>query len=106
MKKILATVGIIACGFGGSSLQAAPDRVTVAPPARVSAKPRHSTIYITSVTAVGSHIPLVVRSYDGSIIAMSPAYAYGKIDIVETGSSSDTAVALSLRDPSITFGRR
>ena len=105
MKKTFAILGVVAAGFGASSLQAAPDIVKVSSTAKAAAKPRHSTIYITSVTAVGSHIPLVVRRYDGVIIAMSPTYAYGKADIVETGSSSDTATALALRDPSITFNR-
>ena len=106
MKKTLAIVGAIACGLGASPVQATPDTVYVAPPAKATEKPRHSTIYITSVTAIGSHIPLVVRRYNGSIIPMSPTYAYGRADIVKTGASSDTAEALSLRDPSITFGRR
>ena len=92
-----------ACGFGASSLQATPDTVRVAQPAQV--KPRHSTIYITSVTAIGSHIPLVVRSYNGSIIPMSPTYAYGRMDIINTSSSEDLGQALFLRDPSITFSR-
>ena len=101
MKKTLAIVGVVACALGVSSLQATPDTVYVAAPAK--AKPRHSTIYITSVTAIGSHIPLVVRKYDGSIIPMSPTYAYGRMDIINTGSSEDASEALSLRDPSIRF---
>ena len=105
MKKALAIAGVFVCGFGMSLAQATPDTVYIAPPSKAE-KPRHSTIYITSVTAVGSHIPLVVRKYDGSIIPMSPTYAYGRADIVKTGSSSDTAEALSLRDPSIGFLRR
>ncbi len=99
MKKILAILGLTACGFGTPSLHATPNTVYVAAPAK--AKPRHSTIYITSVTAVGSHIPLVVRRYDGAIIPMSPTYAYGRTDIVNTGSSEDVGEALFLRDPSI-----
>ena len=104
MKKTLAILGLATCGFALPPLHATPDTVYIARPAKV--KPRHSTIYITSVTAIGSHIPLVVRRYDGSIIPMSPTYAYGRADIVNTGSSEDVAQALSLRDPSLTFGRR
>lgn len=100
MKKLLTLAAIAVCGFGASSLQATPDTVHIARPTK--AKPRHSTIYITSVTAVGSHIPLVVRRYDGSIIPMSPTYAYGRADIVNTGSSEDLGEALFLRDPSVT----
>ena len=102
MKKTLALAAILACGFGATSLRATPDTVYIATRGKVTAKPRHSTIYITSVTAIGSHIPLVVRRYDGSIIPMSPTYAYGRADIVNTGSSEDLAQALFLRDPSIT----
>ena len=96
MKKTIALLGFVACAVGVSSLQAAPD----------STKPRHSTIYITSVTAVGSHIPLVVRAYDGAIIPMSGAYVYGKTEIVETGTAEDIGAALAARDPAITFGHR
>ena len=99
MKKTLATLGLAACSFVAPSLHAAPDTVYVAPPTKV--RPRHSTIYITSVTAVGSHIPLVVRRYDGAIIPMSPTYAYGRTDVINTGSSEDVGEALFLRDPSI-----
>ena len=104
MKKTLTILGLTACGFGVPSLHATPDTVYIAPPTKV--KPRHSTIYITSVTAIGSHIPLVVRAYDGSITPMSPTYAYGRADIVNTGSSEDVAQALTLRDPSLSFNRR
>ncbi len=95
MKKTIALLGVVACAVGVSSLQAAPD----------STKPRHSTIYITSVTSVGSHIPLVVRAYDGSILPMSGVYVYGKTEIVNTGSNLDVGSALAARDPAITFAR-
>ena len=97
MKKILAISAAIACALGISSLQASPDNTTR------SAKPRHSTIYITSVSSVGSHIPLVVRAYDGSIIPMSGAYVYGKTDIINTGPALGLGAALAARDPAITI---
>ncbi len=96
MKKTIALLGVVACAVGISSLQAAPD----------STRPRHSTIYITSVTSVGSHIPLVVRAYDGSIIPMSGSFVYGRTEIVRTGASSDIAAALFNVDPAITVGCR
>ena len=99
MKKLVALLGSAACVAGVSSLQAAPEATT----ATQSAKPRHSTIYITSVTSVGSHIPLVVRAYDGSIVPMSGVYVYGKTDIVNTGPNLNVASALYQRDPAITL---
>lgn len=96
MKKTIALLAVAACVVGVSSLQATPD----------STRPHHSTIYITSVTAVGSHIPLVVRAYDGSILPMSGTFVYGRTQIVRTGASSDAAVALFNVDPSITFAHR
>ena len=96
MKKTIALLGFVACAVGVSSLQATPD----------STKPRHSTIYITSVTSLGSHIPLVVRAYDGSVLPISGVYVYGKTEIIDTGSNLDAASALAARDPAITFTRR
>ena len=98
MKKILVLLGVVACAAGASSLQAAPQTTT----STNSVKRHYSTVYITSVTALGSHIPLVVRAYDGSIIPMSGVYVYGKTDIVNTGSNLNVASALFERDPAIT----
>ena len=99
MKKILALLGVVTCTTGASSLQAAPQSATSVD----SAKRHYSTIYITSVTSLGSHIPLVVRAYDGSIVPMSGVYVYGKTDIVNTGPNLNVASALYERDPSITL---
>ena len=99
MKKTVAVLAVVACGSGVGSLRAAPVNT-----AAKSAKPRHSTIYITSVTSVGSHIPLVVRAYDGSIIPESGVYVYGKTDIVNIGPNLNVASALYERDPAITLG--
>ena len=102
MKKTITMLGVIACACGISSLQAAPDQAA----SKKSAKSRHSTIYITSVTAVGSHIPLVVRAYNGSIISMTGVSTYDRSAISGTGSSQDVALALAERDPAISFGGR
>ena len=94
-------LSVVACACGVTNLSAAPANGIVSPSNPASGRPRHSTIYITSVTSVGSHIPLVVRSYGGSLLAMSGTYIYGRQQIVETGTDLNVAAALINRDPSI-----
>ena len=100
MKKILAILGVIACAAGVSSLQASPD-VTAAntvAKSKYPSKKRYATVYITSVQAVGSHLPLVVRRYQGSVDCMSPTVAYSAPQLDQTGQLTVQS-QLATRDP-------
>ncbi|MBE7159461.1 MAG: hypothetical protein INR62_13695 [Rhodospirillales bacterium] len=106
MKKTLALLGVVACGLGVSSLQASPDVTsanTVAK-SKYPSKKRYATVYITSVPAVGSHLPLVVRRYHGSVDCMSPTVAYSAPQLDQTGQLTVQG-QLQGRDPAFSgFG--
>ena len=100
MKKIFAMFGVVACALGTASLQASPD-VTAANTVNKSkypSKSRRATVYITSVQAVGSHLPLVVRRYKDSVDCMSPTAAYSAPQLDQTGQLNVGAQIVQ-RDP-------
>ena len=93
-------LGVVACALGVSSLQASPDTTAAntVNKSKYPSKSRHATIYITTVPAVGSHLPLVVRRYQGSVDCMSPTVAYGSPQLDQTGQLN-VGAAIVQRDP-------
>lgn len=100
MKKTFVLLGGLACILGVSSVQAAPDTsaANVVSKTKYPSKSRHATIYITSVSAVGSHLPLVVRRYHDSVDCMSPTVAYSAPQLDQTGQLNVGAQIVQ-RDP-------
>ena len=102
MKTTLAMLGIVACALGASSLQASPDTAGVNAVAKTKypSKSRRATVYITSVQAVGSHLPLVVRRYKDSVDCMSPTAAFSAPQLDQTGQLN-VGAQLVQRDPAL-----
>ena len=106
MKHSLAILGVVACALGVSSLQASPDvtAVNTVVKSKHPSKKSYATVYITSVTAVGSHLPLVVRRYRDSVDCMSPTVAYSAPQLDQTGQLNVQG-QLTGRDPAFSgFG--
>ena len=107
MIKTLASFGIAACACAISSLQAAPDTASVDAPkpaakhvVKRSTSPKVATHYITTVSATGSHLPLVVCRYDGHTYSQSPFAAYTAPQLDQTGQLN-VGAQLAQRDPAI-----
>ncbi len=61
-------------------------------------------IFITNQPVTGSHLPLVIRSYNGVTETSSPLTTYNRETLDQTGAV-DIGSQLVRRDPAITFGR-
>ena len=109
MKTTLVLLGSLAAVLAPLSAHADPESVRAGAPAAPAGKRARTvasdrsdraTIYITSRTATGSHLPLAVRRYRGEYTSMSPGTVYGRPDLDRTGQLS-VAGELYQRDPAI-----
>ena len=116
MKHPLVLLGLAASLLFPLAVQADPEsartgddvarakthKTTVAASAHAPAARR--VVYITSRSATGSHLPIVVGRYQGHYDSMAPNAVYGRPDLDRTGQL-DVAGELYQRDPSISSAR-
>lgn len=111
-KNLFVVLGAAACVAAPLSAQAAPPAKKTQKAVTTSQAPRgagergdrRAVYYITSVTATGSHIPVVVQRYQGRNTYLNSGIrigsAYDSRDVDTTGALS-VGGALTQLDPAI-----
>ena len=106
-KTFVLLAGICLAASGAAKADSFNVKSAGVPVKTKAARPPRQVVYITNVTATGSHLPLVVTKYGNNVHSTSSLVAYSQPQLDQTGQLN-VGAQITQRDPAVSSfrGRR